>query len=308
MMSVAPLAHLLPLSVFSISHGLRPRILMVTDSLGPSSFFGGVGTATLFAGSLANHRSAGLCLVTLRENPYRNDVRAFFDLHRVQVPPKVEFRRVDLEAPSYPLDVGSEDLFVTTSWWSTRNVLGSIAAERIIYILQEDERMFYPAGDEHLRAQETISEPGLRVIVNTRLLYDHLLDTGCQSMREAGTWFEPAFPESAYFFEPVDRSPLNFFFYARPNNPRNLFCRGVEAINKAATSGVLRRRTGAFISLVRILANKPRRGERNCDRSRAHVESLRCPKYVAWILAYRECTRHIRAIHPSISPPRGPWR
>lgn len=243
---IAPSPQIAPLSVFSIGRGLRPRILMVTDSLAPSSFFGGVGTATLFAAQLANQRGAGLGLVTLAEDPYGSNLKEFFDLHCVQPPPHVEFRRVSLKEADRPLDVGSEDLFVTTSWWSTRRILGSIAANRIIYVLQEDERMFYPAGDEQLQAQETMSEPGLRVLVNSRLLYDHMINTGCPFLRERGTWFEPAFPQRIYFFEPGDRSPLNFFFYARPNNARNLFSRGIAAINKAFTTGILRPKDWRF--------------------------------------------------------------
>ena len=137
--------------------------------------------------------------------------------------------------------------------------------------------MFYPAGDEPLARPGDDLEPGLRVIVNTRLLYDHLLDTGCQSMREAGTWFEPAFPESAYFFEPDRSSPLNFFFYARPNNPRNLFCRGVEAINKAATSGVLRPKDWRFHFVGKDSANKPGAGNEIVTPQGLTWNCSRCP-------------------------------
>ena len=46
--------------------------------------------------------------------------------------------------------------------------------------------------------------------------------------------FEPAFPEGIYHREAQPpRDKRRFFFYARPNNDRNLFLRGVEAVAAA---------------------------------------------------------------------------
>ena len=45
-----------------------------------------------------------------------------------------------------------DEIVMTTSWWTTRATLGStLPREQVLYLLQEDERMFYPAGDEQLR-------------------------------------------------------------------------------------------------------------------------------------------------------------
>ena len=56
--------------------------------------------------------------------------------------------------------------------------------------------MFYPFGDERLRCRETLSEPELRVLVNTQQLFDHLADgpEPLPRLRERGHWFDPAFP------------------------------------------------------------------------------------------------------------------
>src|SRR5207248_6644085 len=55
-------------------------------------------------------------------------------------------------------------------------------------------------------------------------------------------WFEPAFPASNYFPEQASNSThkKQFLFYARPNNLRNLYWRGIEAIGAALESGVFR--------------------------------------------------------------------
>jgi hypothetical protein len=76
------------------------------------------------------------------------------------------------------------------------------------------------------------------------MLRDHLVGTGLTSVQRRGVVFEPAFP-SAVFHPPDDPAPgdrrLRFLYYARPNNARNLFCRGLEAIDAALSSGALAR-------------------------------------------------------------------
>lgn len=216
-----------------------PRLTLVTDSVGPGSLFGGVGTALVFAALLANRRGARLRIVTLREKPSTAGIEALFASHGVPLHRPITFAFADIGSTGRPIDVEESDTFVTTSWWSTQNLLGAVDPRRIVYIVQEDERMFYAGGDDHLRCCEASAAPGLRYVVNTRLLYDHLRCSGFPQMGERGTWFEPAFPLGSYFHEPIRREGLNLFFYARPGNPRNLFHRGIEALDAALLRGVI---------------------------------------------------------------------
>ncbi len=149
-----------------------------------------------------------------------------------------------VETAFAPLD-GSRDLpvvedeaFLTTSWWTTRATLGSVPRARVVALVQEDERMFYAQGDERLRCAETLGEPDLPVVVNTELLFRHLT-TGrepFQNLGRNGLWFEPAFPGTA---RPARRNGRRrLFFYARPNNLRNLFWRGLEVLDAALAEGL----------------------------------------------------------------------
>jgi len=103
--------------------------------------------------------------------------------------------------------------------------------------------MFYPYGDSRLRCVETLREPNLPILVNTRVLFDHLADgpEPLPRLLERGRWFEPAFPA---FQRPqtvsMQKAKADFFFYAQPNNDRNLYWRGLEVINAAIRKGVLR--------------------------------------------------------------------
>jgi hypothetical protein len=60
-------------------------------------------------------------------------------------------------------------------------------------------------------------------------------------MTPHGMAFEPPFPDTIYYPEhsTEPNRKQNFFFYARPNNLRNLYWRGITAISTALEEGVL---------------------------------------------------------------------
>jgi len=99
--------------------------------------------------------------------------------------------------------------------------------------------MFYPYGDEHLRCELLLKNSQIKIIVNTKLLFDHLVKTGITNLVPNGKWFEPAFPSSVYYPRKSDNNKRTMMFYARPNNYRNLFYFGIELIDVAISSGVL---------------------------------------------------------------------
>jgi O-antigen biosynthesis protein len=217
------------------------RVTMVTDSVNAGSLYGGVGTAMIFCALLAGRLNSSLRVVTRTERPDRKNLQKILAIHGVPLPPSVEFVHADVGALGSSLDIRKSDIFVTTSWWTTCAVKRSIPAEQIVQIVQEDERMFYPYGDERLLCHEALSDSGLRFVVNSRLLFEHFSAEGLETIVKNGAWFEPAFPEAHYYLE--DREPgqkLNFVFYARRHNhDRNLYYRGIEVIDAGIAAGIL---------------------------------------------------------------------
>lgn len=104
--------------------------------------------------------------------------------------------------------------------------------------------MFYPHGDDRLRCAETLADEGLRLLINSELLFRHLT-TGPQTLGDLSgraCWFEPAFPEALFYDDGTREARTgkrSLLFYARPNNLRNLYWRGLEAICAAIEEGVL---------------------------------------------------------------------
>lgn len=231
---------LAPLLTYTIpASGVR-RVSIVTDSVSSGSLFGGVGTALIFSALLANELSAQLRIVTRTQRAQPQNIDHILSLYGIRLKHEVQFKFAAFFDQKYELDVKEGDLFVTTSWWTTAATLPGVPRKSIIYLLQEDERMFYAFGDERVKCEDTLRCEDIRFLINTKLLFDHLTSDGLSNIATRGTWFEPAFP--ATIFHPREKQPSQkkrFFFYARPNNGRNLFYLGIEVIERAIAEKVL---------------------------------------------------------------------
>jgi len=235
-------AYLEPLRTYPAS-GFGRRLSVVTDGIDPDRLHGGVGTAIILGILLAQHLRAGLRLITRRQEAEPSQLVSVLAANGLRWEDEIEF----LHAPSGVGDdvpVGDADLFLTTSWWTTKTTRRAVDPRRILYLLQEDERSFYPHGDERLRCAEALSDTELHFVVNSRMLYQHLIQgpEPLVSIRDRGIWFEPAFPETLFYDDREQRAQRrtkNFFFYARPENLRNLYWRGLEAVGAAIEEAIL---------------------------------------------------------------------
>lgn len=100
--------------------------------------------------------------------------------------------------------------------------------------------MFYPYGDDHLRCSQVLRSQNIHFVLNTQLLFDHLVADGLKNIAERGAWFEPAFPREVFHpREKKESGKRTMMFYARPNNLRNLFYFGIDLIDEAITRGTI---------------------------------------------------------------------
>jgi hypothetical protein len=217
----------------------KNRITVVTDSIGSSSLFGGVGTALMLAVQWANRSNADLRIVTRTEQPDSMAFGRLLAANGLQFDGQIEFCRCAVLG-GQEISVGRRDLFLSTSWWTTRSLVASVGVKRIVYLLQEDERMFYPYGDDRLECEATLGMDLRKVVINTNLLRNHLT-TGSDAVDGLGNRsiaFEPAFASKSRR-NPSLGGKRKLFFYARPSNLRNLFATGIAAIGAAVESGAM---------------------------------------------------------------------
>ena len=225
-----------PLRTYEAPHH-GPRVTIVTDSINSASY-DGLETAIILGTLLARRLDAGLRLVTRTEPPIAENIGMILRTHGVSWTGNVDCLYSPPGSGGRDVPTSREDLFLTTSWWTTHATRRAVPPARIVYVLGEDERMFYPRGDEHLLCAETLTDPEIFYAVNSEILFSHLQSEG---LAPGGMAFQPAFPSVAYYSErqPEERGRRRFFFYARPNSVRNLYWRGIAAIANAVEEGVL---------------------------------------------------------------------
>lgn len=229
-----------PLHLFTVPADSPQRISLVTDSISHGSFYGGVGTSLILAALLAQARHARLRIITRTERAAPTNLEHLLELYGIELDHDVEFAFVPQHDADADTDTLPGELFVTTSWWTTAATMASVPKDSIIYILQEDERMFYPFGDERLRCESVLRDRDIHFVVNTKLLFEHLVSEGFDNVARNGQYFEPAFPED--IFHPRPRRPgqkKTLLFYARPNHARNIFLFGVDVLDEAVALGIV---------------------------------------------------------------------
>src|SRR4051812_28850303 len=188
-----------PLRLFPVSANAAGRISVVTDSVNRGHLFGGVGTAIIMAALIAEASGARLRIVTRIERAQSIGLDTVLETYGIHVSQGIELAYAPFYDNGYEIDSFEGERFITTSWWTTAATLGSVRAGLVTYLLQEDERMFYPFGDEHLLCARVLANKDIRFILNTRLLFDHLVASGLANIAKNGMWFEPAFPRDVYF-------------------------------------------------------------------------------------------------------------
>jgi hypothetical protein len=107
-------AALRPLRSYAVPRGAA-RLSIVTDSIGPSSLFGGVGTAMVLGTLLANRMGANLRLVTRSERPDASALHATLRANRISLTGSAE-AAFAAEAGGQDVPIADNDLFLTTSW------------------------------------------------------------------------------------------------------------------------------------------------------------------------------------------------
>ena len=230
-----------PLPIF-VDRRASPTVTVLTDNVDPDRLFGDIATTMVVGVFVARRLKAWLRLVTRDVAPDPGAFGGILRAHRVDWDGPTDFVHLP-PGDERPLPLGDKDIVLATSWRTARAALGSVNPARVLYLMQEDERMIYPHGDQRLRCSELLSEPDLRVLVSTGQLFDHLANgpDPLLRLRERGLWFKPAFPSFPRPSGPQQprSGRQNFFFYTWPNNDRTPYWRGLEALHAAMREGVL---------------------------------------------------------------------
>ena len=146
------------------------------------------------------------------------------------------------------LAVSPDDAFLATSWWTAHvahRAVRELNQERFIYLVQEYEPLFYPAGSFHALATQSYTFPHL-AIFSTELLREYFQSNKLGVFSENAEGLDPVvIQNAANRFEVSEaamraRTRKRLLFYARPDErytARNAFGLGVLALRQAIQAG-----------------------------------------------------------------------
>ncbi|WP_395141313.1 hypothetical protein [Schlegelella aquatica] len=287
-----------PFRVYHIPQAKVPRVSLLTDSINSGSLYGGVGTAVLLGLEVAKTIGGKLRIVTRTEAAAPQHLARFLRLQRYVPTEEIEFTYLSLNRKSRALDLLKDELLVTTSWWSTLAALKSVPKENLIYLLQDDERIFYPLGDERISCEEVLRTPGLRFVINSSLLKEHFRNEGLISLWENSTHFEPAFPDHIYYKKTGKVRTRRLLFYAHPQNPRNLFHLGLRVLEEGIRRQILNTEVWKIIFVGKDLP-----AVEFCDgTSPKRFENMPWDEYAALVREVDIGLALMHAPHPSYPP------
>ena len=281
-------------------------IHLLIPGVSPSGVFGGVGTAVALAVELIEAgEDVQLVLTDYGQTLDAAAIRTLILRHVDTSSTTLErLRIVHAIHDDTELMLGADDVFVATAWWTAYRAASTIAAapglanRRFVYLVQDDETLFYPASERQLMAERSYTLDALPV-VNSRPLATHLAERHGLDIDERLV-FAPivAVPERLALRPVTD--PLRVVVYGRPSVGRNLF----DAALRGIAMWEAQRRAegrGPDVEVVSV-------GEQEQFRYRIGERLVRAPGVLSWE-AYLELLRtaHLgvsmmTSPHPSYPP------
>jgi len=152
---------------------------------------------------------------------------------------------------SNALEVNPSDAFLATSWWTAHvahQASQSLSHDRFVYLIQDYEPLFYPAGSFYALAEQSYTFPH-RAIFSTQVLRDYFQEQHIGVFSTANS--DAADIDPVVILNAVSRYQLSegvprlserkkLLFYARPEQQyaaRNIFQLGVLALRQTISEG-----------------------------------------------------------------------
>lgn len=226
--------------------GGERTVHLLIPGISPSGVFGGVGTAVALGVALAEAgERVQLVMTDYGQSIGDAEVRATVLRHVATDPAVLDRIRIGRAIhDDVELELGADDVLVATAWWTAHRAAATIDAHpeltrrRPVYLVQDDETLFYEASERRLMAEASYALPALHV-VNSRPLAAHLRDAYALDVDDALVLApRVAVPTVRPLNAAAD--PLRVIVYGRPSVGRNLFptaLRGIamwEAARRAA--------------------------------------------------------------------------
>jgi hypothetical protein len=174
-----------PIKIFTYS-GALPRVNLVLDQ--NKELIAGTTTALILGIILAARLKFDLRIISSPEINTR-DFQELLAASGHNFVKNVEFIADNTAVPNHEIEVTDSDIFVTTSWQTTRKVIGSINEKNVIYLLQYDERKLCQSIETSGLCTDIFRNNGIRFIVRSQI-YNQLLSDGFANIQKQGSCYD----------------------------------------------------------------------------------------------------------------------
>lgn len=225
-----------------VSRHASARVNVIFEGLSRDTTYGGHTTILQLAAALAASGVRVRIVATDAATDRGDLVRAARQLDGCSG--LVDVECIDATDRLTPIEVGADDRFVATSWWTmyaAHEAAGRLGTSLPLWLVQEYEPLFYPAGSYAAAARNAFSLPH-RALVSTSLLAQFLADRSIGAA--ANDWGTIVFDNALTTTGPpsarsLDRpTPKRILAYLR-EAPRNLAETVIAALEIADQRGDL---------------------------------------------------------------------
>lgn len=179
-----------PLSGFSIPY-FQKRINLILDELNDDHLVDETATAVIFAVLLAEKWHCELRIITRLELAQKSAVSHILELNEISAP-NIDFLFAQAGNPKMDIPVGADEIFLAASWITVVSLKENFDPQRIIYLLQEDERNLPYSRQNRILCDQVLRSDEIQIVVKTRALYDQFVSEGYDNLRTHGVSFEPS--------------------------------------------------------------------------------------------------------------------
>jgi len=236
--------------------GRGRTVHLLIPGVSPSGVFGGVGTAVALAVALAEAgEQVQLVMTDYGQSIDDATVRRVI-LHHLDTDPAA-LERITIARAIHDdeeLELTVDDVFIATAWWTAHRAAATIAAHpelrrrSIIYLVQDDETLFYEASERRMMAASSYTLDALPV-VNSRPLADHLRSEHDLVVDDDLVLAPRVAVPRVLPLHPTEQT-LRVIVYGRPSVGRNLF----ETALRGIAIWEARRRSGGDTTPVEIIS------------------------------------------------------
>lgn len=234
---------MMPLDNLHLDATAPRAVNLLVPTLNPEEIFAGIATALDFA--VRFHR-AGYHVRIMATDLTMRDARASRDfvLARLEEPERSRLSPVlaVLDARSSArVDVGPDDVWLVSAWWSTyvaeqaitsTNARGAAAAsDRLVYMIQDFEPGFYAWSEDYANALGSYAKDYVPVF-NTTILRDYFLEKFPLAERRTFALSPSLHLERYAMAKEEDDRRRRLIVYGRPSVGRNMFRLAVHALSR----------------------------------------------------------------------------